>query len=148
MPEPQQQYQNMQSVTVEVSKLIGALKENRQKHVDAYQEAVKDYQAALITYYDRQAAGYQEVADRVRRVEEPDVEAIEAACRGQDAWHQSHPSEPVNHEKTYTRAIRMLEMTSETHKVLSEQEFAQYVLDDWKWKQDFLRATASYKSFK
>ena len=52
--------------------------------------------------------------------------------------------QPVDQTKEYDRAIRMLEMSSDTTVELEEHDFQQYVMDDWAWKQQFLASNSAY----
>ena len=51
---------------------------------------------------------------------------------------------PINQIKEYDRAIKMLEMSVDNDITLSEQEFAEYVLDDWHWKNQFTLTNSAY----
>jgi hypothetical protein len=37
-------------------------------------------------------------------------------------------------------------MCTESHVELSEQEFGQYVMDDWAWKRQFLLSNSAYSA--
>ncbi|MFQ5503356.1 MAG: hypothetical protein ACE5F1_01005 [Planctomycetota bacterium] len=52
--------------------------------------------------------------------------------------------QPQDHSNDYRRWIKMLEMTTDPSVDLTEQEFSQYVMDDWRWKGEFLRAASTY----
>lgn len=52
--------------------------------------------------------------------------------------------EPRDHTKDYKRVIAMLEMSISEEIKISEVEFAQYVLDDWGWKEQFSNVTSNY----
>jgi hypothetical protein len=52
--------------------------------------------------------------------------------------------EPSDHSDDYERIIAMLEMCTEEKVFVSEQEFSQYVLDNWHWKTHFIDTNASY----
>ena len=49
--------------------------------------------------------------------------------------------EPQDHTADYDRVITMAEMSSDDTIQLSEDQFAMYVTDQWRWKQDFADST-------
>ena len=51
---------------------------------------------------------------------------------------------PENHEDDFTRAIQMLEWEVGDEVMLAEDEFAQFVQDDWGWKQQFRTTGMAY----
>ena len=58
------------------------------------------------------------------------------------------PSKPVSYADSYTRAIRMLELSVDDVIELEQDVFNQLVLDEWNWKRNFILSNATYKSFK
>lgn len=52
--------------------------------------------------------------------------------------------EPEDHTKDYDRVIAMISENLFEEIELDETEFAQYVLDDWKWKREFLSISNTY----
>lgn len=53
-------------------------------------------------------------------------------------------NKPRNHTEAYTRAIALLKMSASENVVLTEQDFARYIQDDWDWKSEFQGASAIY----
>lgn len=53
---------------------------------------------------------------------------------------------PADHTRDYDRVIRSLQMQVDSQTMLTETEFAQYVMDDWSWKRDFLVTCSSYST--
>jgi hypothetical protein len=51
--------------------------------------------------------------------------------------HYINLSKPVSYEKDYKRAIKMIELDCREEIVLSEKEFANYVLNQWDWMPSF-----------
>lgn len=49
-----------------------------------------------------------------------------------------------DHTGDYDRVIMMAHMSVEDTITLSEDEFAMYVMDQWRWKQDFADTTLCY----
>lgn len=54
--------------------------------------------------------------------------------------------EPQDQTRDYDRAIRMMEMSQDEVVELEEHDFAQYVLDDWSWKRQFLLSNSNYSA--
>ena len=53
---------------------------------------------------------------------------------------------PVDHTADYDRALEMLAMSVDDVVELTEERFAQIVMDDWGWKEQFTASTAAYLS--
>ena len=51
---------------------------------------------------------------------------------------------PTSHAEEYKRAIAMLEMDIDEEVELTEGEFDRYVLDNWRWKNDFKMSNTKY----
>ena len=56
------------------------------------------------------------------------------------------PQAPVSYEDSYTRAIRMLELSIDDVVELDETTFNQLVLDEWTWKNQFTTSSTFYKT--
>lgn len=57
------------------------------------------------------------------------------------------PTPPHSYETSYTKAIRMLELSVEETIDVEENIFNQLVLDEWAWKHSFSASNASYKAY-
>lgn len=116
----------MQGVTVEKARLKAKLEENRTAHVEAF---------------DAIWAAFQKTAESRAAMM---LQEIRAAKQGERISLSLSLVVPENHEDDYTRAITMLdfEVGDEVH--LHQQEFAQLVLDDWGWKQQFRTTGMAY----
>jgi hypothetical protein len=53
---------------------------------------------------------------------------------------------PTSYADSYTRAIRMLELSVEEVIEIDATTFNQLVLDEWQWKQQFTTMSSTYKS--
>lgn len=113
-------------VTVKKSELLGKLKTNLLTHVHEYEEAQRGYHDAAIEALEQMLA-----AVRAKGVAEyrPHALLLEA---------------PESHAAEYKRAIAMLEMSVSDEVTLSTNQFAQYVLDEWQWREHFAMSTQSY----
>ncbi len=52
--------------------------------------------------------------------------------------------EPMDMTKEYDRILKMLELTTEEKIDLSQQEFSNYVMDDWGWKAQVTATNSQY----
>jgi hypothetical protein len=51
---------------------------------------------------------------------------------------------PKDHTRDYDRAIAMVEMHQGETIQLTEEDVAQYIQDDWRWKRAFINNSSSY----
>lgn len=113
----------MNSITVDVDKVLNTLRENRDAHRAIFEEALEGYRSVVIDTLEQQLARAK-------------------AGKKINAYIQF--SQPEDHTSDYDRVIRMLEWTTDHEITLSEHDFAQYVLNDWKWQQQFLTSNSAY----
>ena len=113
----------MDSVKVDKAKLLEIVRENRNKHRKIFEEALEGYRKQAIAELDSMLADAK-AGRRIRR----SVSLIE----------------PTDQTSDYDRVIRMLEMSVDEFVVLQEHEFAQYVLDRWNWRKQFLMSSSNY----
>lgn len=115
----------MEKVAVGVPELIGILKKNRDAHRGIFEEAQKGYRIKVIELLDQ---------------------ALQDARQGGQINTAFELPVPQDHTSDYDRVIKMLEMSIDTRVELSEDYFAQYVMDDWSWKRQFMLSSAMYLS--
>jgi hypothetical protein len=113
----------MSGVTVKKDELLTEIKKNRDAHRDLFIEAQKGYRDDVIKELDAMLSDAR-AGKSIRRA----VQLVE----------------PQDHTKDYDRVIKMLEMCTEEKVFISDSEFAQYVQDDWGWKQQFVASTSNY----
>lgn len=113
----------MEDVTVDKLALLEAIRENRSKHRAIFEEAV---------------AGYK---DKALELLNGHIESVKS---GRMTVIAVHLPVPEDHTKDYDRAIKMIEMSVGETIVLSELDFQNYVMDDWRWKQQFLTSNSHY----
>lgn len=112
----------MRTVRIEKSKLQSAINENLITHLSEFDTAMEDY----------------------RKVATDDLkDAIKDIKNGEIVSHLNFDV-PENHKEDYDRTLTMLGMSEDTIIELTEQEFNQYVMDDWNWKHQFMTTTANY----
>lgn len=115
----------MEKITVAKEDLLAKLRANRGDHRSIFEEALTGF-ATEVTR-DLQIA-----IDDIRRGKRRDVRVYRTV--------------PKDHTSEYDRAIAMIEMAIGDTIVLSETDFAQYVMDDWGWQDQFLSNTYGSKT--
>ena len=113
----------MDKVTVKRDELLEKLKENKVKHRQIFEKALEGYRLTAIELLDK---------------------ALEDAKAGRTITTSVYLEEPVDQTKDYDRAIGMLEMSVDDEVTITSQEYAQYVMDDWSWKRQFLTTNMGY----
>ncbi len=118
----------MDSVKIKRLELLDIVRENKLKHVAAYEDSVNEYKKLVL----------QIASSNYKIAKTGDLESFKKI--------KAHPVSPVSYEDSYLRAIRMLELSVEDVIELSSDLFNQLVLDEWSWKRNFIASTMSYKS--
>lgn len=114
----------MNTVRIEVSKLLAHLMKNREAHKIEYAEAMDGYRDAVI----------KALSDKLKK-----------ARKEEDVDHSIKVVRPTDYTDSYDEAIAMLEWTTEKEVEIDRQQFKQYVQDEWVWKQAFAATSALYK---
>lgn len=99
------------------------IEENRSVHQGVFLEACEGYKAAMIA----------ELGEYLRRVESGSLKRVVFS------WPV-----PEDHTADYNRVLRMIDMHVDDTIEISQADFARYVMDDWDWKEQWNRSTASY----
>lgn len=110
-------------VRIEKTTLLETLNKNRAAHRAIFEEAVEGYRTQALALLDRHIADIK--ANKLIRV------------------HVVIPA-PVDQTKEYDRVIEMVKMNTFEHMDLDEHEFAQFVMDNWEWKHNFLLSNSTY----
>jgi len=113
----------MKEISVQVNDLIKVLKKNRDAHRGIFQQAQEGYRTKAIELLDQ---------------------ALQGARQGGQINMGFTLPVPQDHTLDYDRVIRMLEMSIDPTIELNEDDFAQYVMDDWSWKRQFMTSNAMY----
>lgn len=113
-----------QTVNVNRSELIAALRVNRDAHKAEYEEAVKAYQETVI-----------------RKL----TETLERAKSGDFKNISIHLAQPESHEKDFTDVIEMMEMSVDETIKLDGEAFRAYFKNEWVWKHSFDTLASTYK---
>lgn len=116
----------MEKVKVRTAGLVEVLKANRQKHVEEYKEAVRQFRMRACEALKRE---------------------LEKAINGKKFETNLGMTRPVSHEKDYDLVIRMLELSVDEITILDPSDFNQFVNDEWSWKPSFRSSTTYYGGY-
>jgi hypothetical protein len=103
--------------------LLKVIQKNREAHRRIFLEAVEGYKAEALRMLE----------ERVRMIKSGKVVNITVVL-----------PVPEDHTQDYDRVIKMIEMDTSKTIELQEDEFAQYVMDDWQWKRQWATTNALY----
>ena len=112
----------MHSVKILTSDLLKALTDNRAKHRADYTSAMEVYRDEVITAVDN----------------------MWTAAHKREDVRPLHLVKPTNYLREYDRAIKMATMSVDKEVELDQNDFAQYVMDEWAWKSSFTAMTSTY----
>ena len=115
----------MKKVTVKQNVLLEILRENRDTHKADYEDAYAGY---LETCKDS-------LEDLLEDFKSGKLEIVQ--------WTEFPPQSQV---KDYDRVIRMLELSVDSEIELAADEFANFVQDDWHWKENWTFTNSNYIS--
>ena len=110
---------------IEKSKLLAILTENRTKHRAIFEEAVDGYGKQALELLEKN---------------------LDALKKNKYYRVGVYLHAPMDQTADYDRAIKMVEMTTDTEIVLQEADFKGYVMDDWAWKQQFYTSNSMYSA--
>lgn len=109
--------------TIDKDQLIAHIRHNKAEHQGIFEEALSGYKKEMIAHLEKKLA---------------------AAKKGKRVGHHIRLVQPVSHLSDYERVLQMLEMSTQDVITISERQFAQYVRDEWEWKQNFLASNSTY----
>lgn len=113
----------MDSIKVRRDELLAIVKTNREAHRDLFLRAQEGFRARVVERLDKMLAD---------------------ARSGLRYDLSVALSPPIDQTKDYDRVIRALELSINEVVELSEHEFAQYVMDDWAWRQNVMVTNSAY----
>jgi hypothetical protein len=116
-------------VKVDRIELLDIINENRQKHIEAVEEALDGYHAKL----------KELLLDELDHIEAKAPLHLENIV---------NLPVPRNYVKQYDTVIAMLEMSVDAQLEISHEDFKSYVMDDWGWKENFSTVYTTYTSKK
>ena len=110
-------------VTVDRETLMDRVAQNRDAHRSTFEEALEAYRSRAISELEKRI-------DSIRRGKKIDV--------------YIRLPEPEDHTEDYERVLDMLAMHNEPEIVISNDDFARFVRDDWDWKEQWTTTNAYY----
>jgi hypothetical protein len=111
--------------TMDKEKLLAVLRANREKHVSDFKDAWAGF---LVTVTEETTAFLLRVQDVPTKI---------------DRWGLGWVK-PESHEADYDRAIGMVSDNVNPTIELGDEEYSNYVLDEWQWKKQFAVTTEMY----
>lgn len=99
------------------------MKANREKHRQLFEAAQAGYREAVIVELDRMLVD---------------------ASRGNRIKTTVELNAPIDQTKEYDRVVMQLEMETRNEIELTDEEFANYVMDQWRWTPAVLGITENY----
>lgn len=147
---------SMHEVVMKKEELLKALIENKAKHDAIFEAAVAGYwdtaKEAIATKRNELSIAIKEFTEDVeiqfgrteKKIDAKEILPTALAVKSLQWNSYLNLVYPENHTKDYERAIRMMSASIYDEVRLSEQEFDQYVLNNWEWKNKFITSNSFY----
>lgn len=113
---------SMSEVKVNVENTLKKVKENRELHNREHQEALAAHKETLKGYFREQ------------------LEDLAECEKDEDFEPERPPQMPEHHLDEYDRYIQMLEWSTDNEVVLTEDQFACIIMDNWRWQTGWKQA--------
>jgi hypothetical protein len=113
----------MKDVRTNKNELRLRVQTNRDGHRAEYEKAIEGYRKTVIEWFNEQ---------------------INKAKSGKAYETYFSMPKPEDHTKDYDQILDMIDMEEEDVITLTNQEFRQYVRDEWGWMQEFKATSANY----
>lgn len=110
-------------VNVEKDKLLEILKANREKHAKDYDYAKTGFRKLLIIELQKK---------------------LKSAKEGKKVVLIFKNQKPTNHLKDYDEIIGMLELSTDKELKLNQQQYKQYVNNEWNWVKHWSTSNSAY----
>ena len=104
--------------------VLHILLKNRQRHITDYAETMLNRQIDILTALKK---------------------AVKDVSAGKEVTELSFPL-PEDNTKVYDAAIRKLELEQRNELELDAQTFERWVMDEWHWKDNFVRTASVYNA--
>lgn len=115
----------MRNMKFKVAELQAIITQNRSAHRVVFLEAMEGFRKTMRATLEKN---------------------LQSLSEGRRVEHYISVPRVEDHTADYDRILRMLEMCTEAEVELNEQEFGQYVMDQWNWKKAFLHSNAVYSA--
>ena len=127
----------MKTVSMNKTKLLAIIEDNRTAHIREYNNAVKQYKIDLLNEVNNLHNELTELFNG-----KTNQTTIEQAHKL--SWKPGQLPQPEAHIEDYDRVIEMLRLSVDDHINLSANEFDSYVRNKWAWSDSFVANTRSY----
>lgn len=142
------QFSSFNQVTVNKDDLLTAVMANKKTHDQIHADAMTGYYEKVAKELEKRL----DMLDKVRLDFETSLNNINPETEKPVEFNFTHRNKlfdlsvpfPTNHTQAYERAIKMIEMSADDKFVLTQDEFRQYVMNDWDWKQAFISSNSMY----
>lgn len=115
----------MEQVKVNKNDLLEKLRKNRAEHREIFEEASQAFRKKVIQVLDERLADAREGKRIVLRMD---------------------LVQPMDQTEEYDQAITMCEMSVDNEIILSYDNFRNYILDKWSWRDQFIASNARYSA--
>lgn len=147
------QINNLNTIVVEKEKLLNALKENKKKHDSVLEIDTAIYWKDVEKWKDARKKEFDKALNKLNSDFEKSDKTISIRLdkkkdflKGEDYYlnfqfKQNQPPflKPEDHTDDYIGAIRRVEMSAYDKISLSSQEFDQYIMNKWIWRDSFTK---------
>jgi hypothetical protein len=103
--------------------ILEKMKNNRDKHREVFLKAIDGFREEAVSLLEK---------------------GITNLKKGKSVDLTIYLPEPQDHTRDYNRIIGMIEMDERDVVELTEGEFSQYILDDWRWKREWVETVSNY----
>lgn len=121
---------------ITVKKLQKILKDNKTAHVEKYEEAMEGYDVLV----KEALAKLRTQIIRALKSEAVDADSI-------NIFEIGSIQKPTSHESDYDKVIKKLELYEFKQVVLDENEFNNFIHDEWHWKANSEMLFANHRQY-
>jgi len=139
----------MQVLTFPKAFLLEKLRENRARHEEIFDEA-------MVSYREEVLEGLEGLSETLNDKIGDLVECLDTTRSNEDKTESFRDydfsvsplylTKPSNHLIDYDRTILMIKNCQQGDIELSQQEYSQYVMDNWDWQQSFMTSNSSHSA--
>lgn len=138
------------TVRIKTEKLLKTLKENRLKHQEKYEEAMKGYKVLAKDKLEKLKnktldgieTNFAAISDKIDKFDPEERQMSDTVTLISSM--QFSLEVPENHTKAYDVAIEMANWEQREEVDILQSEFECFVLDDWDWSKDFQHLNVRY----
>lgn len=136
------------TINVTRDDLLEAIIENKKTHDEIFASALDGYYVSVRKELENKLRliplVQEEFQAALESVNPESGKPVQLEIKNQYALFNLNVPFPVSHEDDYKRAIKMVQLSASHIFKLTASEFAQYVMNEWNWKQQFLATNAQY----